>query len=95
MMSGFSFVEGTGRALNTGFPFKFSLPWLLPPPVVDGFVTLEGAYPSSSPPAAATCLICSRAADATPPIEPRFSVVSSGGRSVVGKGGEDAKRAAI
>jgi hypothetical protein len=47
-MSGLSWVAGIGRALNIGFPFPLSLPWLEPPLTVDGLVTTEGAYPSSS-----------------------------------------------
>ena len=94
-MVGFSVVGGTRRALNTGFPFALvSLPWLLllPLPVVEVFVTVEGAYPSSSP---ASSLICSMTEGIMSPIAPSLSVASSGGRSVVGKGGEEAKRAAI
>jgi len=52
-ISSFSFVTGIGRALNSGFPFSFNLPWPLLPPIAKGFVSFEGAYPSSSAAAAA------------------------------------------
>jgi hypothetical protein len=45
-MSGLSCVAGTARALNSAFPFGLVLDF---PPAVDALVTLECAYPSSSP----------------------------------------------
>lgn len=46
-ISGFPVVAGTARARNSGFPFPLSFPCPLLPPTVDGFVALDGAYPSS------------------------------------------------
>jgi len=77
------------RALKRALPFAFNLPWL-PPPIVEGFVTLDGAYPSSS---AAARLIDSSMEEVI--LLSESNLPSSGGSSVVGKGGEDAKRDAI
>jgi len=88
-ISGLSCVAGMSRALKRILPFALSLP-RLPPPSVEGFVALDGAYPSSSP---AACLIDSSMDDVT--LLNESNLPSSGGSSVVGKGGEDAKRDAI
>lgn len=88
-ISGLSCVGGMSRALKRTLPFALSLLGLLPPRV-DGFVALDGAYPSSS---AAARLIDSSIDDVT--LLNESNLPSSGGSSVVGKGGEDAKRDAI
>lgn len=85
-MSGLAVDAGTALALNAGFPFALSLEGL--PLIVDGFVAFDGAYPSSRWVRASDSMISARTASYW--LDP-----FSGGRSDTGKGGEDAKRAAI
>jgi len=78
-MSGLACVEGTGLALNEGRD-------RLVPPAVDGFVAVDCGYPASEE-------VDSCSARRTEESTDRMETLS--GRSVTGKGGEEANREAI
>ena len=78
-MSGLSCVVGRGRALNEGRD-------RLVPPTVDGFVAVDWGYPASE---VADSCSARRTEESTDRMEP------PSGRSVTGKGGEEANNDAI